>query len=236
METQEERKPLTIRNLLRQGRRQPSPRAIKAVEIWTEGAGNVSKADALREAGYSPSVVDHPDKVFNAPTIAPYVQEIMAAAGIEITDVMRQLRRKVFARNLAHTTFPPYNAEKALERRAKEEAEGVDLSEQIRGEQLTDADIRQMLSEVGCMVRKITHGDMARHVYYWTDDNKTQVAAIKQIVDIFGVEAPKKVDLKGTHTVGIFRLSDLRKKSQDEGVKIYEHKPNENNETETQPR
>ena len=228
METQEERKPLTVGELLRRrGPKNPRPRAIRAVQIWAESGGEKSKGEALREAGYSDARANSPHKVFDSPNVAPYVAAIMAEAGIQITDVMRQLRRKVFSRRLDHQTFPTYNPQKAITDKVREEVEGLDLSEQIRGEQLTDEDIRNLLAEVGCTVRKIVHGEQARHVYYWTDNDKTQIAAIKQIVDIFGVEAPKKLDVKGNHTVGIFRLSDLRKKAQAEGVRIYEHQPNE---------
>ena len=75
-----------------------------------------------------------------------------------------------------------------------------------------------MFEELGCKVRNITHGDMARHVYYWVDNDGVQLEAIEKIINLHGIYAPKKLDTKAT--IGVFSLSSLRKKMEDEGYTI----------------
>ena len=91
---------------------------------------------------------------------------------------MQQLERKAYARKIEHMTFPPYSAEKALKHHAESAETLEDLSEEIRGEQLTDADIREMFEELGTPVRRIVHGDMVRHVYYWAENHMANLDAI----------------------------------------------------------
>ncbi len=44
---------------------------------------------------------------------------------------------------------------------------------------ITDEDIRQMLADVSCKVRRIVHSETARHVYFWSADNKSRKDAIE---------------------------------------------------------
>ena len=39
---------------------------------------------------------------------------------------------------------------------------------------LPDDEIREMLASVNCTVRKIIHGETARHVYFWSPDNRAR--------------------------------------------------------------
>jgi|CXWL01.1.fsa_nt_gi hypothetical protein len=68
----------TIRTLLMEtevGGRQPTARQFTAIASYVGDSRN-SKADALREAGYAPSTVDHPARVFGSPLVKKVLEEI----------------------------------------------------------------------------------------------------------------------------------------------------------------
>lgn len=44
---------------------------------------------------------------------------------------------------------------------------------------LTDEDVIDMLAEVNCKVKRIVHGETARHVYFWAHDAKAQAGALE---------------------------------------------------------
>lgn len=51
---------------------------------------------------------------------------------------------------------------------------------------LSDVDIRDMLAELGCTVRRVVHGEMARHVYFWAPNDKTREGALKLAYQVRG--------------------------------------------------
>lgn len=61
---------------------------------------------------------------------------------------------------------------------------------------LTDQEIIEMLAGVNCKVKRIVHGETARHVYYWTYDNKAIKDALDMAFKIKGTYAPIKADVK----------------------------------------
>lgn len=60
---------------------------------------------------------------------------------------------------------------------------------------LTDEQIIGMLAEVNCTVRRIVHGQTARHVYYWVADNKARKDALDMAYKLKGHYAPEKKDV-----------------------------------------
>lgn len=57
---------------------------------------------------------------------------------------------------------------------------------------LTDQEIVDMLAEVNCRVKRIVHGNTARHVYFWTLDAKARKDALDMAYKIKGSYAPIK--------------------------------------------
>ncbi len=57
---------------------------------------------------------------------------------------------------------------------------------------LSDEEIKEMLSTVGCTVRRIVHGEQARHVYFWTPDNTSRDKALDKAYKIRGKYAAEK--------------------------------------------
>lgn len=74
------------------------------------------------------------------------------------------------------------------------------IEEYVERTTLTDKDIIDMLAEVNCTVRKIVHGETARHVYFWAADNMARDKALDKVYKLKGAYAPEKsvnVNLNG---------------------------------------
>lgn len=61
---------------------------------------------------------------------------------------------------------------------------------------LTDKEIIEMLAEVNCKVRRIVHGESARHVYFWAADNMARDKALDKAYKLKGTYAPEKSESK----------------------------------------
>lgn len=57
---------------------------------------------------------------------------------------------------------------------------------------LTDKEIKEMLAEVNCKVKRIVHGENARHVYFWSPDNNARRSALDLAYKLKGKYAPEK--------------------------------------------
>ena len=192
--------------------RVPSERQMLAVQYLGENGRN--KGEALRKAGYSVAVQRQPHKVFDSVAVQGILENI-----IKPEHLIGRLKRHVYARRAFHMTLPTFNPEKAVQREAEALETGEDMSEQTRGEQMTDADIRDFLAGVNCTVYRIVHGEQARHVYYYGDDTKASLDAIEKFINLYGMYAPKKTEDKVNIAVQ-FSLTDLRKRMDSTGVDI----------------
>lgn len=104
-------------------------------------------------------------------------------------------RSNLTARRLDHMTFPTgpkTTADKenylALER-AKAEA---NKKEYVEKEVLSDEEIKDLLASANCVMRKVVHGEMARHVYFWAPDGMTRDKALDKVYKLKGSYAPEK--------------------------------------------
>lgn len=59
-------------------------------------------------------------------------------------------------------------------------------------EVLSDVEIRELLLSVNCVVRKIVHGETARHVYFWCADNRARKDGLDMAYKLKGKYAPEK--------------------------------------------
>ena len=218
----------TARNIFTPRQRTPSMRAVRAVELYLGAKGSKSKAEAIREAKYSEAMARKPNHVFDTKA----VRELMTKMGLDETPAINAVKRNLNSRRLEHMTFPPFR-EKS-ETNKSDGGEDIDDEQDYttgekRGEQLSDKEITELLASVNCVVRKIVHGDMARHVYFWSDKDKAQLEAADMIFNLLGSYAPKKVEGKHDHRVGIFSMKELREKMKEKGVKVTD--PIINNDT-----
>ena len=210
------KEPNTVKRIFRSGERRPTLRQVKLVQAYVLDNGRRTKGEILREVGYSPNTAIAPSKVFESRPVLRLMEEmgVTEKLGMEI------LKRNSQARVPVHFTFPPFNSKKAeAEESEDEEDEGFNSGEKF-GEQLTDDQIREYLKGAGCTVTKIVHGDQARHVYCYTLNNKAQLATADMIFNLTGAYAPKKVEGKHDHRVGIFSMRDLREKMRENGIEI----------------
>ncbi len=167
-------------------------RAAKAV---AENGGNISKA--MRDVGYSPQTAKTPQKL----TGSDGWKELM---GKHLSDEKLAEKHDALLNStrLDHMTFPLGPADESdyqpdeLDQIAAD-AETSEFPASLGQERttLTDADITQMLADVNCVVRRIVHGRSARHVYFWSADNRARKEALDMAYKLKGRYAATKVSL-----------------------------------------
>lgn len=161
-------------------RKRPSERMKKAFTKMVENGGNATKA--LVDAGYSPATAHNPQKITESPA-----WKTLVAEHIGDEDLLIKHKRLLNATKIEHMTFPDGP-------RTEDEKERWLFNEQIKEDKraekegrppkildcMSDEEIGEMLAEINCKLRRVVHGEMARHVYYWAMDNK----AVKDALDM----------------------------------------------------
>ncbi len=139
---------------------------MKVLDKLVENGGNLSKA--IRETGlYTENQATHPEKITNSLTWAEVVEEKL---GDDL--LMKKHEELLNSTRIDHLVFPlgpKKNADKK---------EGEDV--------LSDEEIAEMLAEVNCKTRRIVHGETARHVYFWSSDNKAKKEALEMAYKLKG--------------------------------------------------
>lgn len=121
----------------------------KVFDKVVENGGNMPIAQAMREVGYKEASTLNPQKVTKSKTWQALMEKHLSDKSL--TEKHEQLLN---ASRLDHMVFPPDS------------------------DKLTDDDITALLKEVNCTVRKVVHGEQARHVYFWASDNKARLDAL----------------------------------------------------------
>jgi len=133
------------------------------------------------EAGYAPPVARHPAKVLESKGM----KELMEQNGMDDASLTKIHKSLLQSTRLDHMTFP-------LGPKVHESEADAHL--------LSDTDIRELLLEVNCVSRRIVHGETARHVYFWSPDNKARQASLDMAYKLKGSYAPvKSAVLHGGH-------------------------------------
>ncbi len=123
-----------------------------------EDIGKGKKAtitDAAQRAGFSESYATN-GTLTQTDSWKALLEE--ALSDEKLIDIHKQLLSSM---HLDHMTFPIYTPDKEDD-----------------GTQLSDEDIKELLESTGCTVRRIVHGDSARHVYFWSPDNLARDRAL----------------------------------------------------------
>ncbi len=163
--------------------------------------------------------IKSPDKERVAASIAaenltkPDIQEAIASIADRIPDdlLVERHHNLLNSTSLQHMVFPPGNDdEDGIEdvgdadlEDAKDEADGIERVD------LTDKEIITMLEEVNCKVKRIVHGERARHVYFWARDNNAISKALDLAYKIKGTYAPEQKEVR---MVGLIAIQDATKK------------------------
>lgn len=163
-------------------RKKPSLRQKQTVLNMVENGGNVSKA--MRDAGFSDAYSKNPQKVTASKAFKELAEEYLPD-----TDLLHIHKRILAAHKLDHMIFPlgPKSPDETEEEVEDESDQNVFEAERTN---LTDDDISVMLKDVGCLVRKIVHVQQARHVYFWSPDNKARTNALELAYKIRGKIKP----------------------------------------------
>lgn len=160
----------------------------KVLDNLVENGGNLSKA--IRDTGlYSEVIARDPQKITESITWGELME-----FHISDSELASKHKELLHATRLDHMTFPTGCKTEADKeeiyavRRLKAESEGKVY---VETEIMTDDDIRELLSSVNCTVRRIVHGDTARHVYFWSADNKSRKDAVEMGYKLKGRFAPE---------------------------------------------
>lgn len=156
-------------------KRRPSLRAQKALAKLEENGGNVSRA--MIEAGFSPSYAKNPKKLLETEAGKRWMKMLDAALPDGL--VLLRHNRLLNAQRLDHMTFPLGPADEDEADFDDEDDVPPGMQQKAERTTLTDQEIVTMLAEVNCVVRRIVHGEQARHVYFWAPDSRAQKDAVE---------------------------------------------------------
>lgn len=176
----------------------------KAIKKLVENGGNISKA--MREAGYSKKTSKTPKKLTESKAFI----ELMEKMGLDDKTLTKQHLNLMNSHRLDHMTFPlgPIEEEEKDEDEAEDESAYTFTEERTK---LTDKEIEELLQSANCVVRRIVHGEHARHVYFWAPDNKAKKDALDMAYKVKGHYAPEKKKFEGA-----ISLTDLFTAVQDD--------------------
>lgn len=191
----------------------PTQKQIRAAKKVSENIRTKTPktmGEILLEAGYAESTSQNPDQVTESKGFNELMEELLPDQ-----DVLEAHQQLLQSTRIEHMVFPLY---KDPEADIPEEGDLTKEQEEklkhaaSAGETLSDKDIETMLAEVNCKVRKIVHGETARHVYFWSPDATARKNAIELAYKIKG-RITNKVQLDGnlrTSPFGELSAEELR--------------------------
>lgn len=118
---------------------------------------------AMRDAGLSEYAATHPSSLTKTTEWNQLLDEYLPEG-----DLLETHKSLLRASHLDHMTFP------------------------LETPSLTDAHITEMLTDLNCTVRRISHGEQARHVYFFAPDNRARKDALDMGYKLRGTYAAEK--------------------------------------------
>lgn len=160
----------------------------------------ISVGDAMREVGVSEFAATHPATLTKSKEWAELLDVYLPQG--ELLDTHKGLLR---ASSIDHMVFAdgPRDEAAALTwintKNAKTEGEYLFT----RYDVLSDDDIRVMLAEKNCEVRRISRTENSRHVYFWSPDSRARKDALDMAYKLRGTYAAEKHLHVGFSLVGL---------------------------------
>ncbi len=145
-------------------------RVFDKVKEQLENTGKVSVSKAIRDAGLPAVTQKNPQQITRSKGWEELMKEhIPESLAIETHKSLMK------ATHLDQMTFPALKKPKKPKVNLNKDEED-DYEEIIEDdtEQITDEEIKIMLAEVNCTVKKIIHGQDFRYVYFWSADNRAR--------------------------------------------------------------
>ena len=174
------------------------PKQKKFVEAYIENGGNGTQAALSAYDIGTKHGTDDPSNVARAmaaenlakPAIRDAIQDALPE------DLLGQKHRALLdSTRLEHMTFPtgPRDEAHRIELNNAHILDHQQHGKKLKVEDgLSDEEIKTYLEEVNCKVRRIEHGEFARHVYFWASDNKAVKDALDMAYKLRGSYAPDK--------------------------------------------
>jgi len=157
-----------------------------AFKETVKNGGNVS--EAMRTVGYAETTVHNPDNLTQSDGWKKLVDEYLSDQ--KLSEVHAGLLASTRLDHMVFPLGPKENGEVGIQTDdIGEDGIHVAVHERMK---LSDEDIKEMLAEVNCKVRRIVHGETARHVYFWAADNKARKEALDMAYKLKGKYAPEK--------------------------------------------
>lgn len=160
--------------------RKASPKMLRAVALYSDNLSNPrpkSSGEILRMAGYTLNTSLRPSDIIQSDTFQQLLEQTMP------DNILAQTHKRLLeTRKLEHMVFPLEHQDPSdlghafpLDEALREQ----EIADRRIIDNLSDEDIVDMLAEVNCKVKRIVHGDTARHVYFWAHDAKAQSTALE---------------------------------------------------------
>lgn len=159
-----------------------------------ENGGSVSKA--IRDSGlYSENYAKNPQKLLASASWQELIETNLSDALLS-----KAHHELLMSTKLDHMVFPlgpededDINFSGGVNQKDEQDEEVDEEGDGDRGREetkerttLTDREIIEMLAEVNCKVRRIVHGESARHVYFWAQDNRSRKDALEMAYKLKG--------------------------------------------------
>jgi|GEM_PF-1107146 len=155
--------------------KQPLERHKKILENLGKGK---TLGEAMKDAGYSQNYADNPQQLRKTKSWETLIETVLS------DDKLIQVHSELLnSSTIDHLTFPVFIESKSKKKK-------------VKGEQLTDEEITELLKSVNCVVKKIVHGEQARHVYFWSADNMARDKALDKAYKLKGKYEPEEYNLK----------------------------------------
>ncbi len=172
---------------------------------------SITKGQALRNAGYSEAVINAPQQVFGSPA----VMKIMEELGLTPKKAIDRVKKRLDYRTYRTIDIPLHKDEVEIDPKTGDyKKETSDL---------TDGDILEIFTDVDIKVMKIEHRNNTRVVWLSMKNIGTESESLNQLIKIFGLEAPRKLDVKEDVTHH-FSLSGIRRVQEDKGIEPFKTK------------
>jgi len=151
-----------------------------------KNGGNVSQA--MSTVGYAETTVHNPSNLTESDGWKKLVDEYLSDE--KLSEVHAGLLASTRLDHMVFPLGPKDDGEVGIQEDDLDE-DGIHVAVHERMK-LSDEDIKEMLAEVNCKVRRIVHGETARHVYFWAADNKARKEALDMAYKLKGKYAPEK--------------------------------------------
>jgi hypothetical protein len=153
----------------------------------------------MLEAGYPPATARNPQQLTRSKTFQELLEDAMP--DVDLAKIHKSLLR---SNKLDHMVFPlgPKGEDDANFSGARPDGKPEENAIEKAGihverTTLTDGEIKGLIAEVGGTVRRIVHGETARHVYFWAPNDKARHDALKLAYDLKGKLNLKEPPLAG---------------------------------------